>query len=311
MKVDNQRFRELLYDLSQAEWNNLLNESVGIWLRTVNEDELPELKQLCKGFDKKVIKKLSNRGFLTGDGCFTKMGTKFVKKLYSYQGKRLPLPITKDQDPRLQLSSDKQETFERIAQALRLVVSHDEMKPILRCIYITEDGITATNGHILANVKYKTNQEPFLYDIVEGEESMKGAEYPKWKQIIWDTKKAVKHYNGLVLDMYTKLKAMAKLFPDSFGRSILIGELRFSIVYFNIIFKVLYDFGIVDCNMYINQDKDGGMIIKAHTRGYKFLLMIMPIRWKPNEPTEYDLAIHYSFEDIVEAQESEGFMGMI
>lgn len=310
--MDNLVFRELLYGLTQSEWVALLGESLGIWLKTVGEGDIPKVDSFCPNiYNKKPLQRLCAPDLLTKSSCYTKRGVEFVRRLYSFRDKKLPLPIAKDPPPKTQLSFDREATFGQIMQAFRLVVSKDEMRPVLNCASVTEEGIVATNGHILFFVGYKTGHESFLYNPVLDKKMEFGVEYPKWREIVWDVKQANKHYNGLVLEIHSRLMLIARLFPDAlFGRNIFVKGQRFSIDYFNRIFKIYYEFGLVDCDVFIKDDLQAGMIIKAQSRGFEFLTIVMPIRERKGQSAD-DVAVHYLFEDFITEQETEGFLGMM
>ena len=307
--MDNLKFRKLLYGLTKDEWIALLGESLGMWFNTVNEEDLPEVGAISKNFyNDKPIRKLYKRDLLTDVGCYTEKGVEFIKQLYAYQTNVLPFPVVKDLKPNRQLSSDREATFNHITHVLKQVVSNDEMRPALNCVSVTEDGIVATNGHILFFVGYVTGQEPFFYNPVLGEKLESETEYPKWREIVWDIKEVDKHYNTLVLEMFSKLKLMVKLFPDEFGRNIVVNGQRFSIHYLNKIFKVFYKLGVVDCDMYIKGEQKRGMIIKGKSKGFEFLAIIMALRAKGED---HELVWQYQFNELIAEQESTGFLGMM
>ncbi len=301
---------ELLYSLSKSEWIGLLGESLGLWFTNGKDTKVPELNSFCGcTYDLKLINKLYKRGLLTDKGLYNLRCVEFINWLYSYQEKRLPLPVVKDLLPKPMLSiSDKKTTFNRIKHALKLVVSTDEMRPVLKCISVAKDGLVATNGYILFFIEYKTEYEPYLYDpVLERRMVYESTQYPKWKSIVWDTAQAKNHYNVLVLETYSKLKRMAKLFYDDFGRDIVINKHRVSIRYFAKFFKIFYKFGVTACDVYLQKDKDSGIILKGVTKGFEFLGIIMPVGYKDSDA----LVVNYKFEDLVVEQESVGFLGMM
>ena len=302
---------DLLYSLSQSEWTTLLGELPDMWLSGMSVEKLPKSGDLCGNtFDLKLVNKLYGRGILTEKGLYTTRGVEFLEWLYSYHDKRFPLPVVKDLLPRARLSmGDRETSFNRITNALKSVVSADTMRSVLMNVLVAEDGLVATNGYILFFIGYNTGHESHLYDpVVRRRAAYEPAQYPKWRSIAWDTGQAKQQYNVLVLETYSKLKVLVRLFPDAnWGRNIFIGNCRISLNYLTRIFKIFYKFGVTACDIYLQGDRDMAIILKGATKGFEFLALVMPIRYDKDDIIDSD----YNFDDLVVEQESVGFLGMV
>ena len=311
----NTKFKTLLYGLSKAEWLVMLGEDLGQWLTCIEAKNLRCAGAMSAGLSQPpTTNKLVDRKLLDAKGCYTQFGVDFINWLFTFTDKRLPLPAIKNLLPQQTLSvSDKDNTFDRVVDVLKKVVSNDDIRPVINCALLNKDGIVATNGHILMFVGYDTGRDTFLYDPVAKKQitAYKAESYPKWQSIPWDVSEAKKKNNVLVLETYSRLKPLARLFSDDqySHRHMFIGKQNVAISYTTKLFKVLYDCGVTSCDMYQKGDDDP-IILKGNTKGVKFLGLLMSIRIKDGA-LDGCMAKDYRFEDLVEAQQSEGFLGQI